>query len=311
MKIFAILFFLISLNAFGATCTTTTRTNYSSGQTLTSSALNADFNQLVTKANAFDGGCVTDGSLEASALNSTDFATVTNGLHQGCALVFVDVNTIGIGKCILSVNGTFVKTVAQNNVTWACSGCSAEANSTQYYVYAKTGSTGTTLNLLISTTAPGVDGYDVSGSKVLGRFYNNLSGEIESREILTWANNFYAPSDRIVTVPTAVVGVDYFAFFMAKAGALCNSNPCTIAERFTNGLVTAVNRTGTGVYDVTLSIPYDTVHCISSASSGSTRLPAQNATNTSTTNIQLTAFDTSGSAIDAAMNVYCWGRRKL
>jgi hypothetical protein len=68
-----ILLFLISLNLYAATCTTTTRTNYTSSQVLSSSALNADFNQLVTKANAFDGGCVTDQTLELSALKDSDF----------------------------------------------------------------------------------------------------------------------------------------------------------------------------------------------------------------------------------------------
>lgn len=159
---FLILFILsfFSVSVFAGNCTTTTRTNYQVGQVLTSSALNADFNQLVSKANSFDGGCVTDGTLEASALNSTDFASLTNGIQQGCPVVFVNTNTVGIGRCIASVNGNFVKTTVQTNVTWGCTSCSAEANSTVFYVYARSGSAGSALSLLISTSAPNADGYD-------------------------------------------------------------------------------------------------------------------------------------------------------
>ena len=150
-KLIFITFAIFSFNLLAANCTQTTRSNYNALQVLKASDLNADFNQLVNKANAMDGGCISDGTLEATALNSTEFATVTNGIHQGCPLIFVDENTIGVGKCILSVNGNLVKTTVQNNVTWGCAGCSAETDSAQYYVYAKANSLATSLNLLIST----------------------------------------------------------------------------------------------------------------------------------------------------------------
>ena len=76
--IFSLSFLFIFSNSYAATCTTTSRTNYSSNQVLTSTALNADFNQLVTKANSFDLGCGTDGTLEFSSLNAADFASITN-----------------------------------------------------------------------------------------------------------------------------------------------------------------------------------------------------------------------------------------
>lgn len=71
MKYFLILALVIFTNAYSATCTTTTRTNYTSGQTLTSSALNADLNQLVSKVNSLDGGCITDGTLESSSVSGS------------------------------------------------------------------------------------------------------------------------------------------------------------------------------------------------------------------------------------------------
>lgn len=249
MRILSILFFFASLNAFGATCTTTTRTNYTTGQTLTSTALNADFNQLVTKANAFDGGCVTDGTLEASALNSTDFAAVTNGIHQGCALAYSDANTISVGKCILGVNGNFVKTTTANTVTWGCTGCDAEASSSLYYVYAKTGSSGTTLNLLISSTAPGVDGYDLSSNKVLGLFVNGPTLDITESSIESWVGNSF--KSKIV---------EHFTFnYSDGAGGACTAATCTVSQ---NGYrVISVTKASAGNYTANFRKTYRQIIC--------------------------------------------------
>lgn len=261
MRILSILFFFASLNAFGATCTTTTRTNYSSGQTLTSTALNADFNQLVTKANAFDGGCVTDGTLEASALNSTDFAAVTNGIHQGCALAYSDANTISVGKCILGVNGNFVKTTAASTVAWGCSGCDAEATSTQYYVYAKTGSEDTTLNLKISTTTPGVDGYDADSNKILGRFYNNSSSAIDQYSIESWSGNGYLNTNARASVTGATRAVDVFSFsYGADSLNPCTTGTCAITQSIGTN-VTSVEWSSTGSYTVNLARTYEVIMC--------------------------------------------------
>ena len=183
---YILLFFAFVNIAKAGTCTSTTRSNYSSNQVLTSSALNADFNQLVTKLNAFDGGCITDGTLEQTALNASDFSALYYGIQQGCALSYSDTNTISIDRCIASVNGALLKTATATTVTWGCSSCSAEVASTSYYVYIKTGSTGSTLTPLISTTAPNGDGYDNSGNKVLGSFYNNGSSNIDSNRIYQW-----------------------------------------------------------------------------------------------------------------------------
>lgn len=193
-----------SLNSFAGTCTNTTRTNYVTNQVLTSSALNADFNQLVAKTNSLDGGCVTDGTLELAAINSSEWSAPLNGIHQGCKVSYSNSNTLSIGKCIASVNGLFVKTTASNNVTWGCSGCSSETATTTYYIFIKTGSTGTTLNGLISTVAPNEDGYDNSGNKVIARFYNNASSDIDQYSIDQWNTNRFVPQQTglITYVPT-------------------------------------------------------------------------------------------------------------
>lgn len=206
---YILLFFAFINIAKAGTCTSTTRSNYSSNQVLTSSALNADFNQLVTKLNAFDGGCITDGTLEQTALNASDFSALYYGIQQGCALSYSDSNTISIDKCIASVNGSLLKTATATTVTWGCSGCSAEVASTSYYVYIKTGSTGSTLTPLISTTAPNGDGYDNSGNKILGSFLNNASSNIDPDRIYQWKVNSIGKDESSWTsyTPTFSAGV--------------------------------------------------------------------------------------------------------
>ena len=311
MKYIFILFTLISFETFAATCTTTTRTNYSTGQVLTSTALNADLNQLVTKVNSLDGGCVTDGTLEAASLNATDFATVTNGIHQGCALTYADANTVGVDKCILSVDGNFVKTTSQTNVTWGCTDCSAEATSTQYYIYARSTSSGTTLNLLISTTAPGVDGYNATGGKVLGKFYNGTTGapgDIYAGSIQNWgSNNFFSSGfDSAYSEPRG------FGFYFGAAGGL---NPCTVngacgyIDTF-NGRVVSMTRTATGTYTLTTGQAYNYLICSGSLNTtGSTvgYYSARNSVRGSSTTFTIVTTDASGTATDTYGAIICQG----
>jgi hypothetical protein len=87
---------------------------------------------------------------------------------------------------------------------------------TSYYVYIKTGSVGTTLNLAISTTAPNGDGYNNSGDKVLAKFYNNGVSDIDAYSINQWATNDFITSDTdlISYTPTfvgfgTVTGIDF------------------------------------------------------------------------------------------------------
>lgn len=312
IKLFTFLALFLASNAFAGTCATTSRTNFSSGQVLTSSALNADFNQLVSKVNSLDGGCVTDGTVEAAALNSTDFATVTNGIHEGCALTYVDAATIGIGKCILSVNGTFVKTTSQKNVTWGCSGCAAEVTNTQYYVYAKTGSVGTTLNLLISTTAPGVDGYDASFNKILGKFYNGTTGatgDIYPGSLQNWgSNNFFSSViDSAYSTPSG------FGFYFAAAGGL---NPCTAPgacgylDTFNGRVVSFVKTASTGVYTLTTSVAYNYLICSGSVLTTGTTPGAydpRNSVRVSSTVFTVYTTNSTGTATDTYGVINCQG----
>jgi hypothetical protein len=193
MKILFLILSLFTLEAFAGTCTSTTRNNYSTNQVLTSSALNNDFNQIVTKVNAFDGGCVTAGTLEYDALNTTQFAPILKAIKEGCKVSYSNASTISIGKCFASVNNNFVSTTVATTASFGCTSCSAEVSSTTYYVYISTGSTGTTLTPLISTTAPNEDGYDNSGNKVLARFYNNASSDIDQYSIDQWHVNSFIP----------------------------------------------------------------------------------------------------------------------
>lgn len=248
MKIFLTLSFLLFASvSMAGTCTSLSRSNYSANSILTSSALNLDFNTIYGAYNSIDGGCVQDGTLEFAALNASDFGSITSGVQQGCALAYSDSNTISVGKCIATVNGFSIKTTVPNTVTWGCSSCSSETTSTQYYLYIKTGSTGTTLNLLISTTAPGVDGYDASSNKVIGRFYNNSSSDIDTFSIESWSSVGFIPTSGIVKTP----GLSTPRLFTARisaAGVVSNekgdwiSGSCAIAStsQFTCAFVTPI-----------------------------------------------------------------------
>lgn len=194
---------LLALLVFGkshaATCTSISRTNAASLSVLTSSKYNTDLNTAYTAINAFDGGCITSGTLESDALNTTQFAPLLKGLHQGCKVIYSNASTLQIDKCLSAVNGNFVTTTTTTNVSFGCTGCSSEVASTSYYVYIQTGSTGSTLTPLILTTAPNNDGYDNSGNKVLARFYNNGSSDIDQYSIDQWSVNQFSPTSKTWT----------------------------------------------------------------------------------------------------------------
>lgn len=195
MKNFILLLaFILISTVHAGTCTSISRTNSASLSVLTSSKYNTDLNTVYTAVNSLDGGCITDGTLESGALNTTQFAPLLKGLHQGCKVIYSSATTVQVDKCLASVNGNFVTTTTTTNATFGCSGCSAEVASTTYYIYIQTGSSGSTLTPLILTTAPNNDGYDNTGNKVLARFYNNGSSDIDQYSIDQWNQNGFVPS---------------------------------------------------------------------------------------------------------------------
>lgn len=179
-------------SSYAGTCTADTYTANSANTVLTSTKYNSDNSTIYNRLNGnLDGGCVSDGTIEATALNSVEFSASLNAITEGCKVTISDTNTVSVDNCITTVDGFNIKTIVSNTETWGCSGCSAEAAGTFYYLYIKTGSTGTTLNLLISTTAPNNDGYDSSSNKVIAKFYNNASSNIETQSIENWNKNTF------------------------------------------------------------------------------------------------------------------------
>lgn len=193
MKI--LLLFLLTNISYAATCTSISRTNYSANQVLTSSSLNDQFNTAYTFLNAWDFGCGTAGTLESDSLNATDFATPLRAIQHGCKVSYTDSNTVSISKCYAAVNGAWVAKSTATSLAFGCGGCASDSASTVYYAYISTGSTGSTLNAVISTTAPNDDGYDNSGNKVLARFYNNASSAIDTLSIDQWHINRFIPTN--------------------------------------------------------------------------------------------------------------------
>lgn len=231
MKLFFILIFL-SFETYGGTCTTISRTNNAAGTELTSAKYNLDHNTAYAAINSADGGCLAVGTVEADALNTTDFAVLLNGMSEGCKVTASDSNTISIGSCRASVNGAFVRTTTATTATWGCTGCSSEVGSTSYYVYIKTGSSGSTLTPLISTTAPNSDGYDGSGNKVLAKFRNDGNSDIETTNIGQWVKNKISGFDSSVRVydannygstATKIMKWDSIAYIKGDAITFANS----------------------------------------------------------------------------------------
>ncbi len=213
------------------------------------------------------GGCITDSTIASTALDSS-LDAVKNGIAQGCALSYVDANTVQVSKCVLSVAGKFVKTSVTTNVTWGCSSCSSEVSSTQYYVYALITSSGTTLNLLISSSAPGSDGFDVSGNKIIGRFYNDSSSNIVQSSIYSWVVNGYNPAPPNQTQQTPW---DSFSFSYGDTNAAtdCVSTPCTFLSQ-SHAQVKNVGIAPSGnTYNVNFNRPYTKIFCVGNGNSNS------------------------------------------
>jgi hypothetical protein len=218
--------------AYGGTCTSISRTNNAANSVLTSAKYNADLNSSYSNQNAYDLGCGTDGTLESGALNTTDFFVPLNYFKDGCKVTRSDGATLSVDKCAMAVNGAWIRTTSANTVTWGCTDCVSESNDARFYLYAKNGSTGTTLNLLISSTAPNNDGYDASSNKILASFYNNTSGDITLR-IANW--NGYGFDDQ-----------ETFTAIIANNGtaSITSQNGSAIAS---------VNRSAAGAVTITYS----------------------------------------------------------
>lgn len=278
------------------TCSSISRTNNTANSVLTSTKLNTDFNQLVTTVNALDAGCLTDATLEKGALNTSEFSAPLNGITEGCVVTRSDANTLSVDKCIASVNGNFIKTTSANTVTWGCSGCSAESSSTAtvYYLYIKTGSTGTTLNLLISTVAPNADGYDAGGDKVIAKFLNDAANDIQTSSIQN-----YGPKGLDALTPrTTGTAVASPRFYFADVN--CDAGSALAGSTF-NGTAT-IGNVSSGICVIT--IPADNfssigrTYCnISTTNTGGDEILSM--VYTSTTSISVKCITSGGGACSA------------
>jgi hypothetical protein len=189
-----ILFLIIALFSFRAwsTCTSPiSRTNSSPNTVLTSTKYNTDVNTVYSHVNNMSGTCIQDASVPATKLDTTTLPSLVYAIKEGCKVSYSDANTLSVGKCIVSVNGNYIKTTSNTTVTWGCSSCSSEVVSTTYYLYATSASS---LTLKISTTAPGEDGYNGT-DRALARFYNDAASNIDQYSIDNWRVNSFVPSN--------------------------------------------------------------------------------------------------------------------
>lgn len=191
VQIKIVLVFLLAVffytEVYGAACTSISRTNNSSNSVLTSTKYNNDHNTSYTAINdIIDANC----TIGKASLTASDFAAPWDSFKDGCEVTWSDNATLLIGPCRLAVDGEWVNTTTSTSVTWGCTDCASEVNTSVFYLYAKDGSTGTTLTPLISSTAPTDNhGEDGSNNKALAKFYNNGSGNIENTSIMQWNEN--------------------------------------------------------------------------------------------------------------------------
>lgn len=254
-----VLFFMMSTIARAGTCTSISRTNSSPFEVLTSTKYNTDLNTVYSAANSLDGGCITDGTLEAGALNTTEFNALLNAPKTGCGVSRLDNNTLSINRCKIFVNGESVQTTTTTSVTWGCSGCASEIASQGYFLYVANGSTGTNLNGLISTTAPNGDGYDASNNRVLARFFNDGSSNISS-DVINWVEGTFQK----------VSNSNNFSRGYRIEGCDFRGNGTTILNGGGNcdGWISSLAEPAGGEYDITFKTDVfrDTPMCVCTAS---------------------------------------------
>lgn len=242
---------VMTYQSHAGTCTSITRSNAAANSILTSTQYNNDLNTVYSASNAFDGGCVTTGTLETDSLNTTQFSPVLNAIREGCKVTNTDTNTISVDRCIITVNSNFLKTTSATTVTWGCSGCSGETTSTEYYVYVNNSST---FGLTLSTTAPNGDGYNASSQRCIGRFFNDSSSNINGVE--QFVNGSF-------TQPRSEVRVQ---------AANGHGGTNTKIRRFTNTLLnigTGITYTDSAANGATFTINEDGVYAISLSDSHS------------------------------------------
>lgn len=250
---------LVSRFAFAGSCTSITRSNLVDGNILSASDLNTQFGTAYSSINNADGGCIVDGSLELSALNTGDFNAQLKGVKRGCAVKKVATSSFTIGECIASVNNLNVGTVATTSVTYANLDTGTMATASSYYVYIKSGSTGVVLTPKISLTPPNGDGYNALGDMVLARFQTNTTS-VTTREgsIYQWIDNSYKHEQRVV---------EYFEVD-GSTGNITNAR---------GGAVIETSRVTTGSYTYTGNTNYyDSIECDANPRGGLIIVPAPN-----------------------------------
>src|SRR3990167_10869611 len=116
--------------------------------------------------------------------NNAALDRLVNGTKRGLGLKYATASTLTVLPGEIAIPNAAVSTVrcrettSNTTITWADIDTGAEANSTTYYVYATADTDVTDMVFKISTSssAPSSTTY----YRVIGQFYNNSSGNIES-----------------------------------------------------------------------------------------------------------------------------------
>lgn len=287
MRILIIFLVLINSSAY-AVCTPLTRINNAPNTVLTSTKYNADLNAIYSKSNAFPGDCVTANTLPLTALNTSLTGPILSSEILGCAIDYVDGNTLAVKPCKVMVDGIASTSSASTTWTWGQAGDAAEATATTYYIYAKKQAA---LGLHVSTSAPDDFGYS-STERAIGRFRNNDVGII------------YAPNvdsintlDNIDCTFNASYSIGYVLEPQAGIDNWC-INTLTLSAPSTGVIVASFS---TSFFNNSNKL----------ASCQATSDTAGNIASTKTTSDSISVYltDSTGAAVNSGYQVNCKGKR--
>lgn len=195
-----LMFLIFSINLYGGTCSSISRTDFVDGNILSASDLNTQFGTAYSAVNAADGGCITDGTLELGALGTSEFSPQLKGIRKGCIVKETATSSFEISACLATVNGKNVDKTATTSVTYANLDTGSMATSTTYYIFINSSSTGSTLTPKISATAPDALGYNATNDLLLARFQTSYdSTNVRNGSVYQFDGSAYTSNKTIET----------------------------------------------------------------------------------------------------------------
>lgn len=243
----------MSFIAFDAhsVCSIASRADVASLSVLTSATYNNDLNVAYGYLNSLDGSCMVDDTIGQASLNTSDgeLGVLTKTARLGCE-VTGSAAQVTVKKCRIAVNGNLAYTTG--DTTFSAGVLTA---STPYYVYIKSTANGllTSSDFLVSTTAPGDDGYDASNRRCLGVLTSDNTATVKffsSGHQIESSHPEYVVFNKDTVNTTKRLMVDYFFCSGTCVGAA--GTACTLDVK-SSGITSVFGSGATGTYVITFA----------------------------------------------------------